>query len=113
MTDLCYEGLCREPIQPLVVFALVSISIILLFVLLGIVYLTCHQRRIQQETEIRRNAEQKVQKVQELNMGSLKKNKFDLKSEIEKSVNYNNETTMLLNENNEGGSLLFNQDLDK
>ena len=46
-------------------------------------------------------------------MGSLKKNKFDLKSEIEKSVNYNNETTMLLNENNEGGSLLFNQDLDK
>ena len=46
-------------------------------------------------------------------MGSLKKNKFDLKSEIEKSLNYNNETTMLLNENNEGGSLLFNQDLDK
>ena len=50
--------------------------------------------------------------MQELNVGKLKKNKFDLKSEIEKSVNYNNETTMLLHDNNDGGSLLFDQDLD-
>lgn len=57
-------------------------------------------------------AEQKGQRVQELNVGKLKKNKFDLKSEIEKSVNYNNESTMLLNNEHGGGSLLFDQDLD-
>ena len=50
--------------------------------------------------------------MQELNVGKLKKNKFDLKSEIEKSVNYNNESTMLLHNENGGGSLLFDQDLD-
>ena len=57
-------------------------------------------------------AEQKGQRVQELNVGKLKKNKFDLKSEIEKSVNYNNETTMLLH-NEDGGSLVFDQDLEQ
>jgi len=57
-------------------------------------------------------AEQKGQRVQELNVGKLKKNKFDLKSEIEKSVNFNNESTMLLHNENGGGSLLFDQDLD-
>ena len=46
-------------------------------------------------------------------MGKLKKNKFDLKSEIEKSVNYNNESTMLLHNENGGDSLLFDQDLDQ
>ena len=57
-------------------------------------------------------AEQKGQRAQELNVGKLKKNKFDLKSEIEKSVNYNNESTMLLHNENGGDSLLFDQDLD-
>jgi len=57
-------------------------------------------------------AEQKGQRVQELNVGKLKKKKFDLKSEIEKSVNYNNESTMLLHNEHGGGSLLFDQDLD-
>ena len=57
-------------------------------------------------------AEQKGQRVQELNVGQLKKNKFDLKSEIEKSVNYNNETTMLLHNEDGNGSLIFDQDLD-
>lgn len=112
VTNLCYEDLCREPLQPLVIFAVVSISLIVLFVLLGVVYLTSHQRRIQQEDQLRRQVEQRGQKVQELNVGVLKKNKFDLKSEIERSVNYNNETTLLLPEGAGDGSLLFDQDLD-
>ncbi len=61
---------------------------------------------------MRRQVEQRGQKVQELNVGALKRKKFDLKSEIEKSVNYNNETTMLLPEGAGEGSLLFNQELD-
>ena len=53
--------------------------------------------------------EEKGVKVSELNVGKLQKSKFDLKSEIQKSVNYNNETTFI----NEGGnSLLFDQEID-
>lgn len=45
-TFLCYEGQCREPLNPLIKFAVVTISIALLFIVFGIVYLTCHTRRI-------------------------------------------------------------------
>ena len=50
--------------------------------------------------------------MQEINVGKLKKNKFDLNSDIEKSVNYNNESTMLHHNEHGGGSLIFDQDLD-
>jgi hypothetical protein len=55
-----------------------------------------------------RQREDKGSKVSELNVGTLKKSKFDLKSEIQKSINYNNETTFL----NEGNSLVFDQEIN-
>ena len=37
--------------NPLAIFAVVTVSLLLLFAIFGIAYLTCHQRRLKKEQE--------------------------------------------------------------
>ena len=59
-TSLCYENFCREPLNPLIVFAVIVVSLVLLFVILGIVYLTCHDKRMKKEQEMIRKLKEEA-----------------------------------------------------
>lgn len=57
---LCYEGNCREPIKPLIVFVIVTITLTTLFIIFGVVYLTCHQKRMKKEEKLIKEKEEEA-----------------------------------------------------
>ena len=82
--------------------------------ILGIVYLTCHQRRIQYEAQLEKEAKERASKVKtEEPAVVLKKKKFDLKSEIKShEKSWGDETTLLIQEEG-NGSLMFDRELKR